>query len=229
MTAPKGQDFASFSADLRGPAAAAEWRGNWAMALLYRRPGIALAWVFAQCGLRPSAVTLIALALALTMPLQAWLGPMWFAPWSVALTGMLFQILDCSDGTLARATGQASARGGDMDFLVDMAQWALLYVSIGILADRVMETGHAWTALAAGAAWARLMARVVRDRLGSHADEAPAPVGGPVGLASLILGGISGLLPFLALAGAGLPWAVGFLLLYGLLDIAEGLAPLLRE
>ncbi|MBL6430978.1 MAG: hypothetical protein HPM95_06175 [Alphaproteobacteria bacterium] len=35
------------------------------------------------------------------------------------------------------------------DFLIDMAQWGLLYGSIGLLADRVLDTGALWTAVAA--------------------------------------------------------------------------------
>jgi hypothetical protein len=42
----------------------------------------------------------------------------------------------------------------------------------------------------------------------------------------VIVSGLSGLLPFLALSGSALPWAVGFLMLYALLDVGDALAPL---
>lgn len=221
--------YARFAEDLRSAAAADEWRGNWAMALLYRRAGVALAWALAGRVAAPSVVTGFALLVALTLPLLALALPLAAAPWAVCAAAVLFQILDCTDGTLARVTNAASKRGGDLDFLVDMAQWAMLYLAIGILADRVAETGAFWTAIGAGAAWARLMARVVRDRL--KEPEAPASAAPPSFAVriSRVLGGISGLLPFLALAGAYLPWAVSFLLIYALLDIAEGLAPLFRR
>lgn len=228
--------YADFSADLQGPDAAEERRSNWAVALFFRRPGILCAVAFARAGWAPAMVTLCALALAVTMPLQAWLVPLALAPWTVCASGILFQILDCADGTLARGTGQSSRRGGDMDFLVDMAQWGLLYSSIGLLADRTLGTGFAWTALAILAAWARLLARVIRDRL-AKADgpqaETPQPAAPQASLSlidrvSLFLSGLTGILCLLALSGPWLPWAVGFLLVYALLDVGEGLTPLFR-
>ena len=219
------QDFAQ---DLRGPNVAAEWRGSWATALLYRRPGVVLAWILARWQVHPATVTLAAFLLALSLPLQAWLWPFGAAPWLVCLSAMVFQILDCTDGTLARHTGQTSQRGADMDFLVDMAQWALLYLAIGILADRQFDTGYLWTAIAAVAAWSRLMARVTRDCLDSGDKGAPST---PTlkDYPSLFLGGISGLIPLFALAGSWLHWVVVALLIYALLDIIEGAMPLFRK
>lgn len=222
--------LATFRADLRSAAVAEEWRGSWATALLYRRPAVYLAYMANRADLRPGHITGMALVLALTLPIQAALLPLGLAVWGVALTGCLFQIVDCTDGTLARVTGQTSRRGADMDFLVDMAQWGLLYLAIGILADRISGGGYLWTAVAATAAWARLLARVARDRLAHMATAAAKPRRNTaIDAASLLLGGVSGLLPFLALAGSALPWAVGFLMLYALLDIGEGVLPLLRR
>lgn len=230
-----------FYADLNGSAAAEEWRGSWAIALLYRRPGIALAWCAAQIGLAPTTITLVGLALAVTMPVQAWLWPLSLAPWAVALSGVLFQMFDCADGTLARLTGQASTRGADLDFLTDMAQWALLYLSIGILADRASGGDVYWAAFALGAAWMRLMARVVRDRLATpESDDKASDYTGSDNSGALqslraidypvvFVAGLSGLLPFLALSGDALPWAVVFLIFYALLDLGDAALPLFRR
>lgn len=214
-----------FWADLHSANAAEEWRGSWAIAALYRRPGILVAFAASRLGLSPLQITCLGLALALTLPLQAALLPLGVAAWAVALSGALFQVLDCADGALARTTGQSSTRGGDVDFLVDMAQWGLLYAAIGLLADRMLEPGLAWTALAVAAAWARLLARVIRDRLSAPSDAPPTPIK-TKDLPVVIVSGLSGLLPFLALSGGALPWAVGFLMLYALLDVGDALAPL---
>ncbi len=205
-----------------------EMRTAWSIALLYRWPSVPLTWAAGRLGLTPMAVTLLGLVLALSMPLQAALLPLAAAPVLVAASGFLFHALDCADGSLARLTGRASDRGADVDFLVDMAQWGLLYLAIGILADRTLGTGWAYAALAVAAAWARLLARVVRDRLDDAAVSAPPPLR-PAGYPAAFLAGISGLIPFLALAGDWLGVAVAALFVYALLDVAEGLWPLFRR
>lgn len=231
LTSTAPLSWPRFQADLHSENAAEEWRGSWAIAMLYRRPGIYVAWWAAHAGIRPATITLSALFLALLMPLQAILFPIGLASIMVCVSGMLFQILDCADGALARATDQPSQRGGDMDFLTDMAQWGLLYAAIGILTDRTLDTGLVWTCLALAAAWCRLMARIVRDRLNDPSVSNPPSQTktSPLSIAAFVLGGISGLLPLLALSGPCLGWAVGFLLVYALSDIAEGLVPIFKS
>lgn len=223
MTGTHVISMRAIAADLRGGRWRDEMRTSWAIALLYRVPSLPLVWLAVRVGLGPTTVTLAALALALTMPLQALVLAPGYAGLTLAFSGVLFQILDCADGTLARVTGQASRRGADLDFLTDMAQWALLYLAIGILADRTLGGGWGWTAVAAGAAWLRLFARLVRDtltddRLQSHTR--------PVHLRELpviFVTGLSGLIPFLALAGSALWLSVWFLLVYAMLDLGDAL------
>ncbi len=212
--------------DLRGGRLRSEFRTSWAIALLYRAPSLPLVWLATRLGIGPTAVTLLALALALTMPLQALVLPLSVAVWGVAASGMVFQVLDCVDGTLARVTGRTSRRGGDLDFLVDMAQWGLLYLAIGILADRWLGAGWSWTALAAGAAWLRLLARLVRDTLAAAPDAGPPHPGGLTQIPVVFVAGLSGLIPFLALTGSFLWLSVWFLLVYALLDLGDALVSL---
>jgi len=226
---PAGLSLAAFANDFKSDAYREELRGNWASAVLYRAPAVVLAWLCARLGLRPIVVTLMALLVALLLPVLAFALPISTAPVWVFLGGAIYQILDCVDGTLARTTGQMSRRGADLDFIIDMAQWGLLYLSIGFLADRSIGTGWEWTLLGVCAAWARLMARVIRDRVGDpQSNETPRPLR-PIQLPALFLAGISGLIPFLALSGSWIGAAVIALLIYGLLDIAEGLLPLARR
>ena len=216
------------AADACGARLWAELRTNWAIALLYRAPSIPVAWLAARIGASPMAVSLTGLAMAISMPGQAAFIPVELAVWTVAISGFLFHVLDCVDGTLARLTGRVTKRGGDVDFLVDMAQWGMLYLSVGILADRSFDTGFAWTALAAATAWGRLMARVIRDRVNNDAGDAPKPLE-PAEYLPAFLAGISGLIPFFALAGPYLGIAVIALAVYSVLDMVEAALPLTRR
>ena len=204
----------------------------WSMALLYRMPSLPLVWVSVRIGVSPVQVTLAGLLLALSLPLQAAVWPLAVAPFAVCFSAALCQVMDCADGTLARLTGRASLTGRDLDFIVDMTQWGLLYVALGLIADRLAGGGFGWTALSMTAAWARLLARVVRDRLsaGGIDDETPAkPPKGAVEFVLVALAGMSGLIPFFALLGPWITWAILFLLIYGVLDVLEGAVPLVAR
>ena len=231
MTVPRNLPFHAFAQDMRTDHVRDELRTDWSMVVLYRWPGVALAWLLARAGIGPVGATAIGFVLALTLPIQAMWLPMAWATWAVALTAALFQALDCADGTLARTTGRSSVLGADLDYFAGMAQWPLLYSAIGLLADRTFETGFAWTALGAGAGAARLLARLVREQVAVRSAQA-AGDSRPMGLLQMpavFLAGISGLIPFLALFGDWLGVAVWCLMVYSLLDIGEGLLPLLRR
>lgn len=211
-----------------------ELASDWAVAVLYRLPSLWLVARLVPTGISPTAVTLAALPVALAMPLAALLLPPGFAVLGTVLLAVAFQILDCADGGLARATGRSSSKGAALDFVIDMAQWGLFYASIGILADRMAGAGEAtglfWTVLALVAAWLRLYARVVRDaRPPAAAPGTAAPLGqtaqgGFVVLTERMVAGMSGALPIFlgiaALAGA-LPAMVVFVLVYALLDVGD--------
>ena len=217
----------------------AELRGDWAVAVLYRLPSMLLIVPLARLGVAPIAVTVAALVVALAMLPAAFLPSVPLASTAVVCLAIAFQVLDCVDGGLARATGGASVRGATFDFLVDMVQWGVLYASIGILADRAGEGGAFWSAIGLAAGWSRLFARVVRDA-GERAETCtPAPAVEAkqeqvtfTGLILALLAGLSGLIPVLlalALATGHLAILTLFLLAYGLSDIAEGLSGVLAK
>ena len=214
--------------DLKSDTFREELRSAWSIALLYRAPAVPVVWAAARLGLGPMQVTFAALLVALLLPVVAVGLPLAVAPIALCLCGMLFQVLDCADGMLARATGRSTKLGGDMDFLIDMAQWGLLYVSLGLLADRVLDTGWYWAMIGAAAAWGRLYARVVRDRLKEDAAAEPSAPG-LWDYPALFLAGISGLIPFIALSGSWIGFWVGALLVYSILDSLEGLLPLFKR
>ncbi|MBA5778735.1 CDP-alcohol phosphatidyltransferase family protein [Stappia sp. F7233] len=207
---------------------AEEMRGNWANVLLHRLPSFALVWSCARLGITPIAVSLASIVVALAMPAMALVLPVWPAAIAVCAAGFLFQVLDCTDGALARTTGQVSAIGGTLDFLIDMVQWGLLYLAIGILADRYLGTGGFWSALAILAGWMRLYARMARDAM------TPVPDGEkrfatvfprePGEAIVAVIAGLSGLIPFLALVTPDpvlARAAVIFLVVYSVLDLGD--------
>lgn len=203
-------------------------RGNWANVLLHRLPSFLLVWSCARLGITPVAISLASAGLALAMPAAALILPAWPAAVFVCVSGFLFQVLDCTDGALARTTGQVTAVGGTLDFLIDMVQWGLLYLAIGILADRYLGTGGFWSALAILAGWMRLYARMARDAMTPASNEekdfATIVPRDPGEVLVAFVAGLTGLIPFLALVTPEPTLAraaVIFLVVYSLLDLGD--------
>lgn len=229
--------LATIISDYRNQKLMEELNGNWANVVLHRAPSFGVVWASVRIGISPMAISLSSAVLAFAMPLGALLMPLHAATIAVCAAGFLFQVLDCADGSLARTTGKVSVIGGTVDFLSDMAQWGLLYLALGILADRFLGTGGLWSALAIFAGWLRLYARLARDAFaavpdaaGSEGDE-PSDVSkaharplSPAGILVAFVAGLSGLIPFLALL---MPYpdaaraSVGFLLVYSILDAID--------
>lgn len=207
-----------------------ELRTEWAIALVYRPFSFLLTPLFAALGLTPSAVTLLGFACACVLPFAAVSGGPhgWLL---VGALGVVFCVLDCIDGDLARVTGRASTHGAYLDFAVDIVYRVSMYASIGIVADRIREsaTGAAGdqTGLVAGLVCALLavVARACRlyadasaaaKRGGSHPTEN--------GVAMAFLSGLDHLLPIavLALGAIGrLDWALLWLFAYSLADLLQ--------
>ncbi|MDK9696949.1 MAG: CDP-alcohol phosphatidyltransferase family protein [Siculibacillus sp.] len=213
-----------------------EARGDWAYVVFYRPFAAVLAWGLAHTSATPMAVTL---AGGLSIPVMlalAFLLPGETAVPLIGLAGWVGGLLDCADGDLARLTGRTSWLGRYVDFQVDMVRWAVLFVAVGIAADRA-DAGGAWFAVAAVAAWTRLFARAARDyRFGTLGrDPKPSGPAGPVSAAKQaerFVTGLDGLLPiFLGLgwmAGLG-GWVLMLPLGLGVLDaVATQIANLKR-
>lgn len=218
--------FRDIIGDLNNPKVKQERRTDWAIALLYRAPSTVFTWAFLRMGLGPLAVSVLGLILSLVMPAMALWFPLWMAVWMICLSGVLFQILDCCDGTIARITGRTSILGADLDYFFGMTHYLCLYPSIGLLADRTFDTGLYWTVIATVAAAVRLLARLIRDQVALR--KAPGEPG-PVKFSNLpiaFLAGLSGLIPFVALVGPLLGVGVIALLVYSVLDVIDGASPL---
>lgn len=218
--------FRQIVGDLRSENIKNERRGDWAIAFLYRIPSLVFSWGFVRMGLGPMAVSTLGLVISLFIPpLALWL-PFGLAIWAVCICGVLFQILDCSDGTIARVSGRTSILGADLDYFFGMTHYLCLYPAIGILADRGLDTGLFWTVIAVVAVAIRFLARLIRDQIALRKGPGEPK---PLKFADLpisFLAGLSGLIAFGALAGPYLGFVVIALLIYSVLDVIDASLPL---
>ncbi|MBI5330538.1 MAG: CDP-alcohol phosphatidyltransferase family protein [Betaproteobacteria bacterium] len=213
-----------------------ELRTEWAAALIYRPLSFPLTLVFLALRWSPTQVTLLGLACALALPWLAWRGGE-DALLLVGLLGVLFCVLDCVDGNLARVTGRSSRLGGYADFAGDLAFRVCLYAAIGLLADAASagapNPGLPIPGLAIGllAAWLSLAARAGRLHLQTQqprpTPEQTPPSAAPLTWVERIAGFLSGmdfLSPILLIVfglQGGLPELLIYLLSLSLLDLVH--------
>ncbi len=207
-----------------------EWHGDWMSALIYRPLSFFLTPPLLNLSISASQVTFFALLMSFALPVVA-LEAGRAAHLAVAVIAILFVILDCVDGNIARVTRTASKSGHYLDFLTDIVFRIGLYAAVGILADR--ETSLAWMngqglafgLLAALIAIVGRLSRVFTRQLSSgdvySADE---PSKGFVDRFLLpALSGMDRLLPILVLGAdwwGGLRWVILWLLAYSAADCA---------
>mgnify|MGYP001767078596 CR=1 FL=1 len=208
---------------------AEEARSDWAYVAFYRPLATTLAWILAHGPTTPMAVTLAGgVSIPLMIAAALWL-PAGIAVPVVGLLGWLGGLLDCVDGDLARLTGRTSWLGRYVDFQIDVARWATLFVAVGHAADRAAGGGATWLAVAGLAAWLRLFARAARDyrfgTLGREPPSEPKPFRWtPASLAETFVSGLDGLLPI----ALGLGWLAGLGGWVLLLPLAMALADTIR-
>lgn len=217
---------ASYSAEK----AREEWQGDWMSALLYRPLSFLLTPPLLNLSVSASQVTVFSLLMSFALPFVA-LKAGHTAHLTVAMLAILFVILDCVDGNIARVTKTASKSGHYLDFLTDIVFRIGLYAAVGILADR--EAGSlAWMdgqglALGLLAALISIVGRLSRvfTRQLSPGDVYDAPEGqGFIDRFALpALSGLDRLLPLLVLGAdwwGGLRWVILWLLAYSAADCA---------
>jgi phosphatidylglycerophosphate synthase len=120
-----------------------------------QRLGAATALAGSRLGLRPTTLTLanlvIGLAVSVTVVARAstwsvWIGVLALVGWQLAY------VLDCSDGQLARVTGQRSPAGARIDILCDVASQIALVAALSAVAV-ARSDGPAWLAAAFAGTW----------------------------------------------------------------------------
>jgi len=222
VTSPDHPGPAALSrAYFAGAKAGEELRGNWVMWLLHRWPSFPITALCLRLGIASDHVTLLAGALVWLLPVMALTLAPAVAVWAICVTGFLIIVLDCVDGDVARWTGTESARGARLDFTVDMTFWGLLYLSIGVIADGGVF--GFWSVVGMAAGWARLLARLVNDSVGGHSTAEAPTSWSPLGVAEAAVAGLSGAIPFLALAAPSAPWVLWLLVGSSALDLGDAL------
>lgn len=102
-----------------------------------QRLGALVALSADRLGIRPTTLTLANLVIGLAVAFaviaragseSAWVGVLALIGWQVAY------VLDCSDGQLARVTGQGSAAGARVDILCDVASQIALVAAVSAVA-----------------------------------------------------------------------------------------------
>lgn len=180
----------------------AEFSGQVFAHYLYRPISFFVTVPLLRLGVSARAVTLAGGAMALALPVLAYVQCTYDTVIAAALA-FLFHVLDCVDGNIARTTKTESTFGFVLDGGADLLFTVGLYLTIGLFASR--ET-HALSPsammLAATAAIAHLFGRTFRDLLTSHTGER-AEVGaerpakfGIVDLVVIALGSLDTLYPF---------------------------------
>ena len=105
--------------------------------------GSAIALAAARMGLTPTALTLINLVLGLSASvtvvvvaprMAAGAVPAWAVGLGALVAWQVAYALDCADGQLARATGQASPAGARLDVLCDVAAHIALVTALASVA-----------------------------------------------------------------------------------------------
>jgi phosphatidylglycerophosphate synthase len=182
----------------------AELRGDWGSVVFYRAPGLLLAWPAILLAIPATAITATGLFLTFCLPIPALFLP----PSAGLLTAMamsvLVNILDCTDGPVARETGQASQAGAYLDFAVDVLHRGVLLTVIGHFADVASDNASAtWLAAGIGSGFLATFARLNRSHMLSYhlPDDIKSgkPESNVITMIYGFLSGIDKLLPLFAL------------------------------
>jgi phosphatidylglycerophosphate synthase len=204
-----------------GEKAAEERHSEWGLVLLYRPLAFLIAPIPLFLGMPASLVTVLSLVIALSLPVAA----LTWGLLPLALLAFLGPLLDCVDGTVARASQTVSRTGHYLDFITDIVYRACFYAAIGLLARDVAWL-QGWAVPGAlAAALLAIMARLCRVYAERLTGAAPygrdKSAGSVVGWLFSFISGLDSLLPLavLALGFAGwLGWLVLWLLFYSALD-----------
>ncbi len=151
-----------------------ELRTEPATVILYRPLSFVLAWAFARAGVHPTIVTVVA---GLLNPVILW-AVIAFEPSTaiivISLLGIIYALLDCVDGTLARCLQLTSKLGHYLDFIFDVFHRFVFYAALGYLADRLIapppgsaSLGVSWIVMTMAAAWCSVFAKFCRRDLRS--------------------------------------------------------------
>ena len=198
---------------------------DWGSALFYRPIGLTLAWLLSATGITPNAVTATG---ALLLPLMVVVAALCQPAAALAIVlalAIIYLILDCTDGSLARATDNVSVSGHYWDLVTDLAYRGCIYVTVGYLADQIYPWPYPVSQMScmALAAWLAVLARLTRknlDRL-APAEKSGQKAAGAFTVYSFLSGMDTLFPPFVAAASAVdmLSFYVVWIVFYSFADV----------
>jgi phosphatidylglycerophosphate synthase len=219
----------SYNAQKKG----GEWRNDWMSALIYRPVSFWITPVLLIFSISATAVTVFSLALGFALPFVAAYGG-GSAYVTVGAISVIWAVLDCVDGNIARVTRTTSDAGRYLDFITDIVFRICLYAAIGLMAD-----SESWEFAGDGqmfgsaliAALLMIGSRLCRDYayLAFSHRAAFQRDAGAIAKAGMfdrfvvpIFSGVDRIVPlavFVVGELGGLAWLVLWLILYGALDL----------
>ena len=173
---------------------------DWGSAFIYRPPGMVLAWLLTATPVTPNLVTATAAVLLPIMILAAaTLSPL-AAFCTVIALAIIYLTLDCTDGTLARATGLSSVQGHYWDLVADVTYRGVIFTTVGFLADHLSPWSGplSQAAVLALSAWMAVVARLARYNLDKLTGEQKQAKAKPRFTLFSFLSGLDTVFPILA-------------------------------
>lgn len=176
-----------------------ELTGELPVFLFYRPVSFLFTQPFALLGISPTAVSLFALAIALSLPLLTLLPAPANISW-IGAAAILVEVLDCVDGNLARMFDRCTPVGGYIDMLADRIFTVTLLLTLGIMAEREAHGAEHGVILALLSAALILIGRICEDYVTAAGVANPAAVAADTKLGArdwvvTIFGGLRHLVP----------------------------------
>ena len=138
--------------------------------LIYRPVSFVIASLLARLGVTPNAVTMTAGLVNPAIVVVVLTATPSTAFAAITFLGILYALLDCVDGDIARVSNLTSSIGHYCDFVFDVVHRFVFYGALGYLADRLVEPspllvrlGMDYFGLMLVTAWIVLFTRLCRE------------------------------------------------------------------
>lgn len=114
-----------------------ELAGEWAAVALYRWLSFIITPLFLSTSISATGVTFISVLITITLPLAVFF-PQPFDFLFIGIIGIIFNVLDCVDGNMARMTNNVTALGQYTDFIADIIHRVFVYITLGLIIDNAL-------------------------------------------------------------------------------------------
>lgn len=150
-------------------------------ARIFSRPlSFPVTYLLINCGMSANAVSILSIFVALAACLFLMLGPSFC--WAGVILFLFWDVLDCTDGNIARVTKKASAAGEYLDAVSGYTAPAFIYLAVGVAAydTTAYLPGHSYLFILLGAAASisDLLSRVIYQKYAVTEYKLGIPAGG---------------------------------------------------